>query len=272
MIFCSTVALISMYGEFQYYLLIEGCSKTFPPSSASIDFGPRALLRWMLGKGTRNIENALPRSFTEPYLIIWGARYLPSMLHGHQWFRWFSCIFVHHSPGHFFSNVLMLFVFGRPLERKHGSVKVLLIFFVSHLCGALASAAFENPMSIVFGASGAIYGLVGLFIADWFFSFPIVDRPSLELLIMFLSSIYLIMNIFQMRNGISQMSHIGGLVSGFTCALLRPRCPVNTDREWTISVLSGFALIVFFILGFSYVYLTVMPSITDVEIVQSDCS
>ena len=269
MIACLSVTFFSMYGEFRYYLLVRGCTKAV--SSSSVDFGPRTMLQWILKKGEWNIENALPWSFTEDYLIIWGGRHLPSMLHGRQWYRWFSCIFVHRDSCHFFSNVFMLFLFGQPLERKHGSVKVLFIFCFSHLCGALTSATFENPTFIVLGASGGIYGLLGLFMSDWRFCFSITEKPSLRLVCMLFGSVCMIASLFQMHSGVSHMSHIGGMVSGYCCALLLCRS-ATTYREWTIRIIGGLALASFVFFAFYYIYFTIMPSIPSLENVLNACS
>ncbi len=66
-------------------------------------------------------------------------------------------IFLHGSFGHLFINMLVLFFFGRELERRVGNRMFLNIFFISGIVAAIGyTLTGSYPM---IGASGAIYGV-----------------------------------------------------------------------------------------------------------------
>lgn len=47
------------------------------------------------------------------------------------------------------------------LESQYGTLRVFPIWLLSGVAGALASAALEAACSVVVGASGSVFGLVG---------------------------------------------------------------------------------------------------------------
>jgi membrane associated rhomboid family serine protease len=68
-------------------------------------------------------------------------------------------IFLHGSFMHFFINLLVFFFFAPTLERKIGSVKFLLIFFLSGIFAGIGYSLTSDVPSL--GASGAVYGVLG---------------------------------------------------------------------------------------------------------------
>ncbi len=68
-------------------------------------------------------------------------------------------IFLHGSFGHFLFNMLFFIFFAPVLERKIGSPKFLLIFFLSGIVAGIGwCLTSDNP---AVGASGALYGVFG---------------------------------------------------------------------------------------------------------------
>ncbi len=77
-----------------------------------------------------------------------------------QWFRLVSANFLHGNWPHVIVNGVALFFLGTVLERLLGSRRLLFIFLVSALGGALASMlAAQGALSV--GASTALFGLLG---------------------------------------------------------------------------------------------------------------
>jgi len=72
-----------------------------------------------------------------------------------------TSIFLHGGMGHLFFNMLFLFFFGPTLERRVGSDKFLFIFLICGLLGGLGHVL-TSPDSLVLGASGALYGVMGV--------------------------------------------------------------------------------------------------------------
>ncbi len=92
-------------------------------------------------------------------LAFWGAKDPVGIAHG-EWWRLLSPIFLHFGIIHFFLNALALKVVGSYLEPFLGSFWFLLIYFCSGVMGNLFSSLAN--MSIGAGASGAIFGLIGV--------------------------------------------------------------------------------------------------------------
>jgi membrane associated rhomboid family serine protease len=78
----------------------------------------------------------------------------------------FSAIFIHADWLHLIGNLLFLVIFGLPAERALGPWRFLLLFLA---CGAVANlaAAFSlhTPQSVIVGASGAVSGIIGAYLA-----------------------------------------------------------------------------------------------------------
>ncbi|HRZ85474.1 MAG TPA: rhomboid family intramembrane serine protease [Candidatus Paceibacterota bacterium] len=75
--------------------------------------------------------------------------------------RYITAIFLHGSIPHLLFNLFALFMFGLILEKKIGSNKFLLIFFVSGVFANLIAVNFY-PESL--GMSGAIFGIIGVLV------------------------------------------------------------------------------------------------------------
>lgn len=76
--------------------------------------------------------------------------------------RMLSSAFLHIGPLHLVANMWALFVFGSTLERLLGSLRLLVLYFVSALGGGLTSTIvhFGEPDRYAAGASGAVWGLM----------------------------------------------------------------------------------------------------------------
>lgn len=77
----------------------------------------------------------------------------------------FTYMFLHGGIFHIFMNMMALSFFGRQVEKIWGSFNFALIYFVSGLAGGIAIVEFSHVNSITVGASGAIMGVLGAYIA-----------------------------------------------------------------------------------------------------------
>lgn len=100
---------------------------------------------------------------TEREYLEWGANFSPFVNQGEYW-RLFTSMFIHFGLLHIVMNMLALASLGPLVEMVLGFNKTLFVYLLSGLSGSLASVAF-NPLAISAGASGAIFGLFGAFIA-----------------------------------------------------------------------------------------------------------
>jgi rhomboid protease GluP len=98
-------------------------------------------------------------------LLRLGALQSDRVLESGQWWRLLSAIFLHYGAVHLILNMLALAVIGVWVEQMLGRWRTLVIYFAA----GLGSAAFvlESLPSdtVMVGASGAIFGLVGAQIA-----------------------------------------------------------------------------------------------------------
>lgn len=151
-------------------------------------------------------------------LIDWGANFGPRTLAG-QWWRLFTCTFVHCGVIHVAFNMWALWNVGRLVERLVGNFAFLVLYLVSGLVGSLASVAW-NPSVASVGASGAVFGVMGALLG-----FILVHRQAVPASVFqeLRNSIlgFLIVNLaIGMRiPGIDMAAHVGGLGAGFLCGL-----------------------------------------------------
>jgi membrane associated rhomboid family serine protease len=141
-----------------------------------------------------------------------GALYPPAIAHGGQYWRLITVMFLHANLLHIALNGYALWLFGRFVEDTFGRVRFLAIYFVTGFFAACVSYMFGPEQQLGVGASGAIVGLLGAFIAYNF------RRRHMSLaqgnLRWALTIIVLNVAIGFGFHGIDNWAHGGGLVSG----------------------------------------------------------
>ncbi len=94
-----------------------------------------------------------------PGLLRMGAL-SPARVAQGEWWRLITCTFLHGGFMHVGINVYVLLILGIFLERIIGSVRFVVLYFISGVLGSLGSMFFLGDGFSV-GASGAIWGLLG---------------------------------------------------------------------------------------------------------------
>ena len=95
-------------------------------------------------------------------LIHFGGSYLPLTLQG-QWWRLLTAMFMHAGPAHLIFNMAALAQLGSIAEIGVGRRAFLITYFASGLSCSLSSEVWHST-TVSVGASGAIFGAVGLLI------------------------------------------------------------------------------------------------------------
>lgn len=147
-------------------------------------------------------------------------------------------LFAHGGILHLAMNTLALLSLGPFVERGLGHARFAALYLVSGLLGNVAHATFQ-PGQLTVGASGAIFGLLGV---------VLVLSPTMTVLVLNLvpapilvvGALYAVLvpylTSFNDVIPIAHEAHIGGMVGGIAFAvLLRPR--------WALIVAPGAALI-----------------------------
>jgi rhomboid protease GluP len=145
-------------------------------------------------------------------LILLGANFHPAIEDGQIW-RFFTSMFLHIGLTHLFFNVYALFIFGGEMERLYGHSRFILIYILSGLFGSLVSYA-TSIAQLSAGASGAIFGIIGMQVAFFFKHkelFGDLGRRRLTS-----TAVIIGINLFLgfTLPGIDNMAHLGGLVAG----------------------------------------------------------
>ena len=140
--------------------------------------------------------------------------------------------FLHGSFLHLFGNMLGLFMFGPPVERRFGSRVFVRLYLVSALGGALLSLALL-PLSggaPIVGASAGIFGVLLAFVLEWpdapVLVFPLPFPIKAKWIVVFFAAISLAAGILGVHDGVAHFAHLGG----FAAALLYLRGPALLRR------------------------------------------
>lgn len=128
-----------------------------------------------------------------------------------DYYRLVSAIFVHFGLFHIVMNCFGLILFGPPLEKMLGKTKFIVTYLLMGIIGNVGTYYLGNPFVIHAGASGAIYGLFGLYLFMILMKKHLIDYQSRQIVIVILV-IGLIMTFI--RPGINIYAHIFGLIAG----------------------------------------------------------
>jgi rhomboid protease GluP len=146
-----------------------------------------------------------------------GAMFPPAIANGQYW-RLFTAIFLHAGLLHLAFNGYALWLFGRNVEDSLGTAWFLVVYFVSGFLASVASYAFGPVTSLAVGASGAIFGVFGAFIAyNYRRRHTALASANLR------SAITLIVLNALLAIGyraIDWRAHLGGLLAGFLIGLV----------------------------------------------------
>ncbi len=162
---------------------------------------------------------AIPNSL---YYIVQINRFV---LEDYEYWRLITSIFIHSDLIHLFSNMFGLFLFGVTVEtNKHISkLQYIIIYFTSGIIGNLFTLFLLPMNTISLGASGAIFGLLGV-------AFVMIATDYQPLI--FFALFYLIFFIVtSFAPGINYWAHLFGLLGGLFFGYIfywRKRDLVNT--------------------------------------------
>ncbi len=113
----------------------------------------------ILGLGMSAIMNPPPR-----LMVHWGGQFWPYVLQHTEWWRCITYAFTHGGLIHLGFNMVVLYQVGPLLETEIGWSRLLTVYTSSSLLATVAGL-FWHPQSVVVGASGAIFGLIGFSIS-----------------------------------------------------------------------------------------------------------
>ena len=155
-------------------------------------------------------------SFAASDLLSWGADYRPFVAEGQYW-RLVTSIFLHGGIMHLLGNAYGLVLVGIFLEPVLGTTKYALVYLGTGIFASITSLWWHHA-TVSVGASGAIFGLYGTFLAliltkTYSGRF---GRAFLPMALIFVGYNLLL----GIKGNVDNAAHIGGLLSGFVVGLL----------------------------------------------------
>ncbi|PIE21949.1 MAG: hypothetical protein CSA62_14870 [Planctomycetota bacterium] len=196
-------------------------NKNFTPIGSYALVGIFAIVFVAFGLHSPKIDNEL-RS---------GAQMAALVVDGEPW-RLISSCFMHFGVLHLGFNGYFLLQIGPWLERQIGTERLILSFLISGLGGSLATMLWYEPYTISGGASGGLFGLLGVLLAvfareERSYGSSLRD-PRIKWI---LSLVAINVVIGFMIPIISQTAHMGGLITGFIASFCLFKLPDARGRS-----------------------------------------
>ena len=144
-----------------------------------------------------------------------GALYAPAVVEQKEYYRLITSMFLHDGVSHIGSNMLILGAMGFLLESRSGHLKFGLCYFGAGIGGGLCSMAYAyhvGKFTFSVGASGAIFGLMGILlylVIRHRGAYGGITLP--RMLFGVACSVYLGVT----SQNVDNAAHIGGLITGF---------------------------------------------------------
>ena len=196
-------------------------------------------------------------------LLKWGADFGLLTLTG-DWWRTVTCNFIHIGGFHLAMNIYAFMFVGLFLEQLIGSRRMFASYLLTGLCSAVFSL-YMHAETISAGASGAIFGLYGIFLA--FLLFHGIAKEQRKAL---LTSILIFVGynlVYGMKEGIDNAAHIGGLLSGFLLGIVYVFSNKfeKTDARQTISIIGELGIFCIFLFSFIILCKNVSPLYQEIR-------
>ena len=145
-------------------------------------------------------------------LLKWGANFRPITLEGEAW-RLITNCFLHIGIFHLLMNMYALLYIGLLLEPHLGKAKFATAYLLTGITASIASLWWHH-LTISAGASGAIFGMYGVFLA--MLTTNLIEKSARKALLTSIAVFvgYNILNGLNPNSGIDNAAHIGGLLGG----------------------------------------------------------
>ena len=188
-----------------------------------------------------SIVFTLQTVFGSVSVIIWDLGFRPvylSVEYSPQLYTLFTSMFVHGGFAHIFGNMLIFFFIGLAFEQRVGWKKFLIIYLLAGVFGTLTHSLLNlGSSTILIGASGAIFGIMGAFA----FAYPrdevvmpigigimFLTRIKVIYAVIFFAAVETFIVWLDVKDTTAHFAHLGGLIGGVILAALLIR---NKGRE-----------------------------------------
>lgn len=143
-------------------------------------------------------------------LLNWGANFRPMTLEG-EWWRLITNCFLHIGILHLLMNMYALLYVGILLEPHLGRTRFISAYLLTGITASITSLWWHD-LTISAGASGAIFGLYGVFLA--MLTTDLIEKSARKALLTSIA-VFVGYNLLNgLKGGIDNAAHIGGLIGG----------------------------------------------------------
>jgi membrane associated rhomboid family serine protease len=144
-----------------------------------------------------------------------------------EWWRIFTSAFIHLGPIHLAFNMFVLYQYGSLVERMYGPIEYLAIYLLCAAGGSVLTILVDPTQSAA-GASGAIFGLVGLLFVVSRRHHAVLGREARTMVAGIGGFVVYLLIFTFLVPGISWTGHIGGLLVGAVLGFFLPPTGVAT--------------------------------------------
>ncbi|MFI5627328.1 rhomboid family intramembrane serine protease [Nocardioides sp. NPDC051685] len=169
-----------------------------------------------------------------------GYSWMPGVDDGAVW-QLLTSTFTHVSIIHLAVNMLSLYLLGSFLEPIVGRLRFLVFYLISGLAGSVLVAWAATPAGSTVGASGAIFGLLGVLVVLF-----VRAGQSLSPL---LPVLLINAGITFFGPGISWQGHVGGFIGGLVVAGIFTSLRADRKAPLQWAALGGFTLALLALVG-----------------------
>ncbi|MGH2657324.1 MAG: rhomboid family intramembrane serine protease, partial [Actinomycetota bacterium] len=89
---------------------------------------------------------------------------VPVLVARGEWWRLVTAMFLHVGVLHLALNSFGLYIFGSVVEQALGTARMVTLYLVTGFCATAVSFAFGPPAVAAVGASGAVFGMLGVWL------------------------------------------------------------------------------------------------------------
>ncbi len=173
-------------------------------------------------------------------LFEWGGNFRPAVAGG-AWWRLVTYIFLHGGFMHLFMNTFALLYIGMHLEPLLGRFRFVAAYLLTGVCAGLLSITIHTS-SVGVGASGAIFGMFGVFLSMLTTSH--ISRTLRKTMLRSLLFFIVLNLLYGLQGNTDNAAHIGGLLSGIAMGYayypgIAAKAPLRRQLRTTAIIAAG---------------------------------
>jgi membrane associated rhomboid family serine protease len=144
-----------------------------------------------------------------------------------EWWRIFTSAFFHLGLIHVGFNMYVLYLYGAIVERMYGPIEYAVIYLLCAAGGSVLTILVD-PVQFAAGASGAIFGIIGMLFVVSRRHHAVLGREA-RMIVAGIGSYLVFLLVFTfVFPGISWTGHVGGLAVGAVLGFFLPPTAVTT--------------------------------------------